>query len=376
MGLIEAVHNLLNSSDCPASVTLEQCASELAMSMTSFRRKLSQEETSYKLIHAKFLNELCVHALLTNQTNIDELAIKLGYSERATFERSFRQKFGITPSQFRELSLVSSHHESYQKLTHIAQHIPPMSDSCRLLLQEKESGALDINRTTDIISKDPIFSARVMGQASKAIYGKTPSNIQEAISRNLGVNTVINFAVVYAVKDALQEHVQQAVIDQYSKAFLVAPLLFKLVRRSLNNKVKFDNVQTEQVLVFALLGVFLLSHKNAHKYQLMLHSLQGIEELTSLNAHIQESMGISIFSSSALMLSLWHIDAGVVKQLNHLDKVSRNKAKGAIQDEMLLFMLSCLYCFAAGHTDYDHLFQKAELLSVDNFDEIKALLFT
>jgi AraC-like DNA-binding protein len=99
--LTEAVNRLLSESDLPASLTIEQCASALAMSMTSFRRKLSLEETSYKLIQSKFLNELCVTALLTMQSKIDDLAIKLGYSERATFERAFRQKFGITPSQFR-----------------------------------------------------------------------------------------------------------------------------------------------------------------------------------------------------------------------------------------------------------------------------------
>ena len=102
--LTEAVNQLLKSSDVPAALNIEQCADALAMSITSFRRKLAQEESSYKLIQTKFLNELCVSALLTQSLKIDELAIKLGYSERATFERAFRQKFGLTPAQFRELS--------------------------------------------------------------------------------------------------------------------------------------------------------------------------------------------------------------------------------------------------------------------------------
>ena len=115
--LTEAVNRLLSESDIPASLTVEHCASILAMSMTSFRRKLTQEETTYKLIQSKFLNELCVKALLTMQTRVDDLAIKLGYSERATFERAFRQKFGTTASQFRGLSLVGSVASSDQKLT-------------------------------------------------------------------------------------------------------------------------------------------------------------------------------------------------------------------------------------------------------------------
>jgi len=345
------------------------------MSMTSFRRKLAQEETSFKLIQSKFLNELCVKALLTKHSKIDDLAVKLGYSERATFERAFRKKFGVSPSQFRELSLIGNNHSSHKKLIEIAEHMPPMSGSCRQLLDEKDQDSLDLQRIVEIISKDAIFSARIMGLASRAIYGKTPKSLKEAVSRNLGINMVVNFALVYAMKDSLHDHVEQMVIDQYSEAFILAPKLFQLIRKSLTSTTKFDIVLTEQVLVFALLGVFLLSHKSAYKHDLMLHSLQGVDDLNSLNNHIRASMGISIFSSSSLMLSLWHIDANLVKQLNHLDKISQLRVKSSEQDELVLFMLSCLYFSAAGHSDFSELEQKAELLNVKDFAEIKAQLF-
>ena len=374
MLLTEAVNRLLSEWDLPASLTIEQCASELAISMTSFRRKLTQEETSYKLIQSKFLNELCVTALLTKQTKIDDLAIRLGYSERATFERAFRKKFGITPSQFRELSLVCSVESNYLKLTEIAQNIPPMPSSCQQLLREKDQNNLDLQRVVDIVGRDVIFSGRIIGQASKAIYGKTPKNLLEAISRNLGINSIVNFAVVFAVKDALQDHLDPVIIEQYSQAFLLAPKLFQLMRKLLASDLKFDIALTEQVLVFSLLGVFLLSHKSAYRHEMMLYSLQGIDDLSSLNQHIRESMGISLYSASSLMLSLWHIDASLVKQIGHLDKVSQAISKGSEQDELVLFMLSCLYFSAARHQDFSDLEQKAEFLNIPNFEEIKHLL--
>jgi HD-like signal output (HDOD) protein/AraC-like DNA-binding protein len=370
----EAVYKLLQKCDLPASLTIEHSANALAMSMTSFRRKLALEETSYKLIQSKFLNELCVKALLTKQVKIDDLAITLGYSERATFERAFRQKFGITPSQFRDLSQVGHADESYQKLTEIAENLPPMPDSCQTLLREKDLGSLDLERVIEIVSHDPIFTGRIMGQASKAVYGRTPQSLPEAISRNIGIGTVVNFAVIFAMQDALHNHVEQTVIDQYSQAFLIAPKLFQQLRQSIEPSIKFDKELLEQVLIFALLGIFLLSHKSAYKHELMLHSLQGVQDLHSLNMHIKESMGISIYSASSVMLSLWHLDANLVKQLSHLDKVSQLKIKGSEQDELALFMLSCLYCSAAGHSDYSELAEKAELLNITGFDDIKALL--
>ncbi|MBL0712034.1 MAG: AraC family transcriptional regulator [Colwellia sp.] len=151
--LTEITNNLLNKSDLPASLTIEHCASLLSMSMTSFRRKLAQEEASYKLIQSKFLNELCVHALLTKFVKIDELAFKLGYSERATFERAFKQKFGITPSQFRELSMIGNKKDNQQTIIKIAQNMPPMPESCQQLLREKDQNSLDISRVVLIIEK-------------------------------------------------------------------------------------------------------------------------------------------------------------------------------------------------------------------------------
>jgi AraC-like DNA-binding protein len=372
--ITEAVNRLLHECDLPSSLTIEQCAAALAMSMTSFRRKLAQEETTYRLIHSKFLNELCVKALLTTQTKVDDLAIKLGYSERATFERAFRHKFGITPAKFRELSMVGSVESSYQKLTEIAENMPPMPDSCQQLLREKNQDRLDLQRVTDIVMKDVIFSGRIMGQASKAIYGRTPTTLQEAISRNLGISTVVNFALVYAVTDALQDHVDQVIIEKYSPAFLLAPKLFQRVRKSLVLDPEFDIALTDQVLIFSLLGIFLLSHKSTYKHEMMRYALQGIDDLHSLNLHIRESMAISLYSASSLMLSLWHIDASIVKKLSHLDKVSQLGGQSSSQDELVLFMLSCLYFAAAGHNDFSYLEQKAELLNIQNFDEIKQLL--
>jgi len=374
--LTEAVITRLTQSDFPSTLTVEQCAADMAMSMTSFRRKLSQEETSFKLIQSKFLNELCVQALLTNKVNIEHLSTKLGYSERATFERAFRQKFGITPAQFNKLAKVGDHQDSYQQIVSIAQNMPPMPDSCQQLLKQKEQDSLDLSKVVTVIEKDPLFSGRVIGLASRAVYGKTPKDVKEAVGRNLGVNTVLNLAIIYGVKDALQSHIHKLVIEQYIQAFLIAPKLFQVVRKSVKSAKKLDIALTEQLLSFALLGIFLLSHKKAFKHELMLYSLQGVTNLNSLNRHIHQTMGISIYAASALMLSLWHIDAGLIKRLNHLDKVSQQKTKGSKEDELLLFMLSCLYYLGAGHKEFSELAQKAELLGIDNFVDIQAILTT
>ena len=369
LALTETVNKLLAQSSVPAALTIEHCAKTLSMSMTSFRRKLAQEETSYKLIQQKFLNELCVQALLIKKPRIEELATSLGYSERATFERAFRQKFGITPSRFRELSL-NPKGKNDQGLIATANELPPMPDSCAKLLAERDKGTLDLNNAVAIVEKDLVFSGRIIGLASKAIYGKTPNDLREAIARNLGVNTVVNLAVLFALKDALNMHVEPVIIERYCQVFAFAPKLLQLTKKHASAAWFKDAVLAEQVLVFSLLGVFLLAHKSTDNQALIIHSASGIDELTTLNHHLAQSLSLSLFGASSLLLSIWHLDAAIIKKLNQLDKIYLGKGQADYESKLLLLLLNCLYRIAVRHQHIDDLIESAELLGIENFADI------
>ena len=55
--------------------------------------------------------------------------------------------------------------------------------------------------------------------------------------------------------------------------------------------------------------------------------------------------------------------------------MSKQQIKATKQDELVLFMLSCLYVLATGKKDYSELAQKVELLNLDGFSEVMAMLF-
>jgi HD-like signal output (HDOD) protein len=370
LALTEVVYSLLNESVSPATLTIDKCALKVFMSSTSFRRKLNLEETSFKTIQQKYLNEFCITALLTDDISIDEIFLKLGYSERATFERAFRQRFGVSPIQFRELSLSVTDCSSYKSLVTTAQNMPPLSDSCKQLLNEKDNENLDLQRVLSIVSPDAIFTGRLIGLASKAIYGKTPRSLKEAIGRSLGITTVINLAIVFSTKDLLNEHVEGHIIEECTKAFIIAPKFFQLICKSKGGTGIVNKPLVEQVLIFALLGIFLLCHRKTSKHQFAHHSLRGINDLIMLNSHFLKTMGITVFGASSLMLSLWHLDADVIKQLNHLDKLSKKSIKASRQDEYVFFMLTCIFNLATKNLDYTDINLRAEQLNIDNFEEI------
>lgn len=370
----EKVNHLLSEQDLPAALTIERCASELAMSMTSFRRKLAEEDTSFKLIQTKFLHELCINQLSHSSVKIDDLAIRLGYSERATFERAFKQKFGLTPSQYRVLAIGNKEVSGKKSLFELAKSIPPMSESCQKLVALREQDGLDLNKVTTIIEHDPILTGRIIGQASKAIYGKTPNNLQEAIGRNIGVESVVNLAVLFAVSDALSDSVDAALIEKYRQAFVLAPRIVRWCYRSKVIDKSSDNGLTEQVLMFALIGVFLLNHSESENNRLILHAMQGVEELDLLNQHVKSTLGVSVFAASSLMLTQWSIDARVIKQLTLMDKQSLTKGKGSNELARLIFLLTCFYRYACAHPISEAFTAQAEHLGMEHFEELLTLL--
>jgi hypothetical protein len=86
--LTTAVNKLLHKNNFPATLSIEQCAPLLAMSIASFRRKLAKEETSFKHIQSKFLNELCVEALITKRSKIENLATQKGLPSSVLFAKN------------------------------------------------------------------------------------------------------------------------------------------------------------------------------------------------------------------------------------------------------------------------------------------------
>ncbi|GLX81433.1 hypothetical protein theurythT_08850 [Thalassotalea eurytherma] len=367
------VYELLSKTPLPATLTIEQCAQALAMSMTSFRRKLANEDTSYKLIQGKYLNELCLSELTSNEIKVDVLACKLGYSERATFERAFKQKFGITPSQYRDLATLTDTTKQTLSLKQIIEALPPMPQSCKELIRLRDSSQLDLPKVVAIVEQDPIFSGRILGQASRAIYGKTPDTLTEAISRNLGVDNVVNFASLYAVCDALESVVDAQLIARYQQAFLLAPKFLNWFYQQGVLIKKTDHQLIEQVVVFGLIGVFLLNHRDIERPELILHALRGIDELSSLNRHMAETHGINVYAGSTLLLSQWHFDALVLKVLNLLSKQNTSAKKLPHRVKTIHFIIDCLYRCAALHPFDEAFLQQATLIGIKDIEGVKKI---
>ncbi len=80
---------------------MDAIAADLNMTARHLRRLLSAEGTSYRALADEVRQALAEELLSTARMKMDEVAERLGYSERASFTHAFKRWKGVSPSAFR-----------------------------------------------------------------------------------------------------------------------------------------------------------------------------------------------------------------------------------------------------------------------------------
>ncbi|QUD88648.1 AraC family transcriptional regulator [Phenylobacterium montanum] len=99
--LSERVSRLLTDARIARSVTAEEIAGELQLSVHAMGRRLAVEGMSFRKLLLDRRMEAACRLLQEGAAPIGEVSLRLGYGENASFTRAFRRKFGLTPDQFR-----------------------------------------------------------------------------------------------------------------------------------------------------------------------------------------------------------------------------------------------------------------------------------
>ena len=314
----QLINELLSRIATPASTTIEQVAALLHTSKSTLQRRLNAEATSFKQIQTSYLNELILHEILNTDIKIDALALKLGYSDRSTLERSFRNSFGFTPSKVRMLANNFALKSQAQTLDDIAKDIHPLPKSCRLLLEENKQNITQA-KLVSIVAEDPIFSARVMGLASKAIYGGAPKTLDVAIGRNLGIEFVIQLAVLNGAATTLEGDLNQN-SELLVQHMAQAPLLHKILSKSIAPPKNIDRPLCDQVVMFGLLGILLLLHCQHSASAQVVSLMNEASGLDDFIEHLHQELNVSFFGMTILLLTHWGLGSDLIKQINELER--------------------------------------------------------
>jgi AraC-like DNA-binding protein len=100
----EKIDNFFNRSYYLQSITIENLAEELNLSVRQVNRILKEDfNTSF---HAKLIERRLFHGkknLLRSDKTVEDIAIKVGFSSSSGFYIAFKKEFGMTPLEFRRL---------------------------------------------------------------------------------------------------------------------------------------------------------------------------------------------------------------------------------------------------------------------------------
>lgn len=338
----DKVVQLLNESEQPASLTAENVAVKLNTSTSTFRRNLSDENASFKELQGKVIDQLAFERLLTSTTKIDAIALELGYTERSSFERAFKNKFGTTPANLRAYQNQLEQSDGGASIAKLINTLPPLPESCRLLLQASDDENFGVATAVKIIERDPVFSGRVLGLANKAIYGKPPRDLADAIGRNIGLGNLKNLAVVFAANDSLANEITQVDLDKFIQSQILAPNIFKVYAKNLSVN-KAQQATFDQLLTFGLLGLLILLHQKFNQNHFVMEIIKSSSGLVELMARMRAELDISLLGTTALLLSMWGVNSKIIKQINHLEnKLAKDKPLSAADSVMLISFSSSL----------------------------------
>ena len=97
--LLDAVRFHLRRS---ASSTLPDIAKALGLSPASLKRKLSDHDTTFSLLHDDIRRQQAIYYLQVQKLNNEQSALKMAFTDLTNFRRAVKRWTGLTPSQLRE----------------------------------------------------------------------------------------------------------------------------------------------------------------------------------------------------------------------------------------------------------------------------------
>jgi AraC-like DNA-binding protein len=101
----ERVRALMRGAPAGQPPEMSQLARRLGLSVRSLRRRLDEERTSYRELTCELTHEAACAMLEDPEFELGSISCALGFSCVSSFNRAFRHRAGVTPSEYRATRL-------------------------------------------------------------------------------------------------------------------------------------------------------------------------------------------------------------------------------------------------------------------------------
>lgn len=93
---------ILLQRDTLQNVTIDEVAAQLSLSRRSLTRRLKAEGLRFRGLVEEARRRAAEQLLADKSISVDNVAPRVGYSDRASFIRAFKRWHGVTPAQWRK----------------------------------------------------------------------------------------------------------------------------------------------------------------------------------------------------------------------------------------------------------------------------------
>nr|WP_246261200.1 HDOD domain-containing protein [Alteromonas ponticola] len=286
------------------------------MSESNLRKQLRQENVSFSGVLKNFIHELSSHHLLSGKKN-ESTADLLGFSDRRAFERSFKEFSGISAGQVRQLGSRLRFHRGNHHLIDVVDNLPPLPNTISQLVSLDNKNAT-VERVVNIIEQDPIFHAHIMSKASRAVFGSSPKNLQQAVGRNLGVSNIKHLAVVFATQQLLTLQCRHPDVQKLTDAMLLSLTLYQCAFVTDSEQINDEIVK--QMLLFGLLSLFIVFHDECILVDGTMQKWETASNFAEFSHALNAEFGICLYGATTLMLLRWGFKSTANHQLWKLCK--------------------------------------------------------
>jgi len=97
----EAVRSILATASPAALPSVNAVASRLSISPQTLRRRLAEDDTSFRQLRDEVRRDAAIDALTSTDDTVEDIAARLGFADSSAFHRAFKRWTGSSPGSYR-----------------------------------------------------------------------------------------------------------------------------------------------------------------------------------------------------------------------------------------------------------------------------------
>ncbi len=303
--LQQQIMDAINSTGL-TDATIDRIASFIDLPVSTLKRKLKQKNLTFSDILTTTKQHHAIETLSNSDEKIEIVALKCGFSERTSFERAFRQWYGISTAKFREDT------KNLQKIKSLVKIRLDTLPSLANLHNERLKIACAENATPDdfmaAVAHDPILVATLLSLANSPLTGAGQvTSIYDAIHRHLKPESVRQILLGVTATSELSPHIS----ENYDISFWVRSFALIAMFEWLRPHIEWLNrITTTQLSSIAALRNIALLFVN-QSLPLKIVDIRENDSFGSIFTEERETWGFSRYQLGFYILSQWGIPTDI-----------------------------------------------------------------